>query len=115
MTEVRIVGTARLKDHQAAVEILNRVCDIASGVEGVKVWEAFADDESGLVYLNEWFDSEQSVLDYESAVDAEGLRPQVAEAMEFQQLIVLSPIEDERLKAAFDSLGAVTVRAVASK
>lgn len=114
MPQIRVVGILRMKDRQAAVDVLNRVCDVASGIQGAEVWEAFADEDSDLVYLNQRFDSEKAYLRYESAVDAEDLRPRVGEALEFEHLLLLSPIEDERLKAGFDAMGAVTIQLVAS-
>lgn len=114
MSEIRVVGLLRVKDAEVGVPLLKQISRIASGIEGVEVWEAFPDSETGLVYLNERFDSEETYLRYESAVDAEGLRPQVGNAFELEHLLLLSPIENERLRAGLDALGTVTVRLLAA-
>lgn len=113
-SEVRIVGILRIKDRRAAIDVLQRVCDVARTVDGAEVWEAFADDDSDVVYVNERFESEAAFRDYEAAVDAEGLRRRVVEALEMDRLLLLSPVDDTRLTSDLDALGAITVRAVAS-
>jgi hypothetical protein len=97
------------------VKLLNRVCDIASDVDGVTVWEAFVEDGGTFMYLNERFSSEQAFLEYESAVGAEGLRPRIAEALELQHLVLPSAVEDDRLRAELDPMGAIKVQQLASK
>lgn len=114
MPEVRLVGTGRVKDYDAAVDVINQVSKVAAAVDGVEVWEAFADADTGLLYLNERFVSEAAFSEYEEAVTSSGLRSAVGEVLEFEQLILLSPISDERLNQALDSMGAITVVPVAS-
>lgn len=70
-----MVGLFRIKDPEIGVPLLEQIAGIASGIEGVDVWEAFSDEGSDLVYLNERFDSEETYLRYESAVDAQGASP----------------------------------------
>lgn len=113
MSEVRVVGILRMKERQAALDVLRRVSAVASGIRGAEVWEAFV-DEYDLVYLNERFDSEDTYLRYESAVDEEGLRPLVREAFEMERLLLLTPIQSTRLKADLDALGTIAVRPIAS-
>lgn len=112
--EIRVVGLLRVKDPDVGLPLLQQISDIASGIDGVEVWEAFSNEAADLVYLNERFDSEDAYLRYESAVDAEGLRQRVGEAFEIEHLLLLSHIEDVRLKSNLDALGTVTVQSVAS-
>ncbi|CAN5414333.1 hypothetical protein BH23ACT6_BH23ACT6_28010 [soil metagenome] len=113
MPEVRVVGILRMKDRQAALDVLRRVNAVASGIRGAEVWEAFV-DESDLVYLNQRFDSEDTYLSYENAVDQEGLRPLVRKSLEMERLLLLTPIHSTRLSADLDALGAIAVRPIAS-
>lgn len=114
MSGIRVVGLFRVTDPEVGLPLLQQIADIASDIDGVEVWEAFSDGETGLVYLNEQFDSEETYLRYESAVDAEGLRPQIGEAFELEHLLLQSPIENEQLKAHLDALGTVTVKLLAA-
>jgi hypothetical protein len=114
MTEIRVVGLLRMKDPEIGVPILKQIAGIASGIEGVEVWEAFSDEGQDLIYLNERFGSEEAYLEYESAVDAQGLRPRVGEAFEVEHLLLLSPLGNDRLRADLDALGTVQVQMVAS-
>lgn len=115
MAGVRLLGMGRVKDHEAAVDVLNRVSNVAAQVDGAVVWEAFVDEATGLVVLNEGFTSEKALMEYEDAVTSNGLRSAVAEAMEMEQLILLSRIEDKRLNEVFDAMGAIRVTPVASR
>lgn len=115
MSEIRVVGLLRVKDPEIGLPLLEQISGIAAGIDGVEVWEAFSDEGSDLVYLNERFDSEESFLRYEAAVDAEGLRSRVGEAFELAHLLLLSPVENERLESDLDALGTVSMRRVASK
>ena len=114
MSEIRVVGLFRMKDPDIGVPLLEQIASIASDTEGVEVWEAFSDEGSDLVYLNERFDSEESYQRYERAVDAQGLRPKVGEAFELEHLLLLSPLGNERLRADLDALGTVELQMVAS-
>lgn len=114
MSEIRVVGLFRMKDPEIGLPLLKQIAGIASGIEGVEVWEAFSDEGSGLVYLNERFDSEETYLRYESAVDAQGIRPKVGEAFELEHLLLLSPLENESLRGDLDALGTVEVQMVAT-
>lgn len=114
MSEIRVVGLFRVKDAEVGLPLLQRISDIAAGIDGVEVWEAFSNEGTDLVYLNERFESEETLLRYESAVDAEGLRPKVGEAFEVEHLLLLSHIEDERIRSGLDALGTVTVQPIAS-
>jgi len=114
MSEIRVVGLFRIKDSEIGVPLLKQIAGIASGIEGVEVWEAFSDEGSDLVYLNERFDSEETYLRYESAVDAQGLRRKVGEAFELKHLLLLSPLGNERLRADLDTLGPMELQMVAS-
>ena len=115
MAEVRLLAMGRVKDYEAAVDIMNRVSNVAAAVEGAVVWEAFADEDSGFFVLNEAFASEEAFAEYEGAVDSGGLRPVVGEALEFERLILLSTVENEHLNQVFDSMGGIRVTPVASK
>lgn len=114
MSEIRVVGLLRVKDSEVGLPLLKQISAIAAVIDGVEVWEAFSNEGTDLVYLNERFDSEQTYLRYESAVDAEGLRPRVGEAFEIEHLLLLSPVEDARLRSDLDALGTVTMQLVAS-
>ncbi len=114
MSKIRVVGLLRMIDPDVGVPLIERLAGVASAIEGVEVWEVFWDSETGTVYLDEQFDSEETYLQYESAVDAEGLRPQVGEALEVENVLLFSPIEDERLKADLNALGTVTVSLLAA-
>ena len=114
MAEVRILGTGRVKDYEAAVDVLNRVSKVAAAVDGVVGWETFADEDAGFFVLNENFASEEAFLEFKDAMTAQGLPSVVAEAVEFEQSIILSTIENERLNQIFDGWGAIRVTPVAS-
>lgn len=114
MSEIRVVGLLRVKDPEIGLPLLKQISAIAEGIDGVEVWESFSNEETDLVYLNERFDSEETYVRYESAVDAEGLRPRVGEAFEIEHLLLLSPIEDVKLRSDLDALGTVTIKPVAS-
>lgn len=115
MAEFRLQAMAKAKDYQAAVAVLNRVSNVAAAIGGAVVWEAFANEDTGLVVLNETFASEEAFMEYEDAVTSGGLRPLVGEALEFESLILLTPIENERLNQTLDSMGGIRVTPVASK
>ncbi|MEN8042071.1 MAG: hypothetical protein ABFR95_11270 [Actinomycetota bacterium] len=115
MAEVRLLATGRVKDYEAAVDVLGRVCDIAAAVSGAVVWEAFADEASGVFVLNETFASEEALVEYERAVDTGRLRPVIGEVMELERLVVFSAIEDEHLNQVIDSMGGIRVTPVVAK
>lgn len=71
MSEIRVVGLLRVKDPEIGWPLLKQISAIAAVIDGVEVWEAFSNEGTDLVYLNERFDSEETYLRYESAVDAE--------------------------------------------
>ena len=115
MAKVRIVGTGRFKDYKAAVDVLNRVSIVAAAVDGVEVWEVFADKNTGFFVLNETFTSEKAVLELKDSMTSHGLRAAVADSIEFEQSILLSTIESERLNQSFDSMEAIRLMPIASK
>lgn len=88
MSEIRVVGLLRVKDPEIGLPLLKQISAIAAGIDGVEVWEAFSNEGTDLVYLNERFDSEETYVRYESAVDAEGLRPRVGEVFEIEHFAI---------------------------
>jgi len=115
MAEVRLAATGRVKDYETAIDVLRRVSGVAAAVDGAVVWEAFADQDSGLFVVNETFTSEAAFIEYEDAVTSSGLRSAVGEVLEVERLIFFSPVEDEGLNQVLDSMGRVTVTPVAFK
>jgi len=115
MTEVRLLAVGRVKNYEAAVNVFRSVCNVAAAVDGAVVWETFADKETGLFVLNETFTSEEALVEYEEAVTSSGLRSAVGGALEFERLILLSPVENEALNQVFDSMGGIKVTPVTSK
>ncbi len=65
--------------------------------------------------LDEVFASEEALIEYEDAVTSSGLRSAVGEVLEFGQLILFSPLEDEGFNQVLDSMGAITGTPAASK
>ena len=114
MAQIRVVGVLQMKDRETAEPLLRRISEVASNVAGVEIWEVFSDPESGLVYLNERFESEEAFLNYERAVTEQGLRPQVRKSIEMSQLLLLSPLGSEHLKTELDAIGAIEVRLLAA-
>lgn len=116
MAEVRLTATGRVKDYRAAVDFFNRVSSVAAAIDGAVVWEAFADQDTGLFVVNETFTSEEAFVEYEDAVSHaySGLLD-INDVLEFERLIFFSPIEDEGLNQTLDSMGRITVTPVASK
>lgn len=115
MAEVRLTATGKVTDYEAAVDMFNRISDVAAAVDGAVVWEAFADRETGFFVVNETFASEEAFIEYEDAVRSSGIWSAASEVLEFERLIFFSPVEDEGLNQALDSMGRITVTPVACK
>lgn len=115
MAEVRLTATGRVTDYEMAVDVFNRVSNVAAAVDGAAIWEAFADQDTGLFVVNETFTSEEAFIEYEDAVRSSGLWSAAGEVLEFERLIFFSPVEDEELNQALDSMGRITVTPVACK
>lgn len=113
--EVRHTATGRVKDYETAIDLFKRVSNVAAAIDGAVVWEAFADQDTGLFVVNETFTSEEAFVEYEDAVRSSGLWSAVGEVLEFERLIFFSPVEDEGLNQTLNSMGRITVTPVASK
>lgn len=115
MSEVRLIGIGRVKDYNAAVDAVQTVAALAAELDGVLIWEAFVDEASGTLLLNEKFASDAALAEYEKTVSQRGLRPVIGAAMDLEQLMVLSTIEDPSLNQALDALGAIRATRIAAK
>ena len=115
MSEVRLIGIGRVKDYNATVDAVQSVAAIAAELDGVLKWEAFIDEASGTLVLTEEFASDAALAEYEKKVSQGGLRPVIGAAMDLEQLMVLSRIEDPSLNEALDDLGAIRATKIASK
>lgn len=115
MSEVRLIAIGRVKDYQATVDVVHTVAELAAELRGVLVWEAFIDEATGTLILNEMFASDAALAEYEETVSQRGLRPVIGAAMDLERLMVLSPIENPKINQTLDSLSAIRATKIASK
>jgi quinol monooxygenase YgiN len=114
VAEVRVIAQLTERDPRAASDFVERVSVfVAEGLPGTLAWETFRDESTGRWVWYEVFADEQALASYEQAVRDQGLRSEAGRIFEFESVTLLTPLEDPKLAALFDQIGATSMRTMA--
>lgn len=115
MSEVRLLVTGHVKDYDSAVAVFKQVADTAAELEETLIWDFFADEDTGVLVLDETFDSENALAEYQDAVMSRGLQAALSEVSVIEHLMIIGTIENEQMNHMLESMGAIRITLLASK
>ena len=116
MGPVRGLSILKVKsDYQSATDVVLRSCEVARSLDGVISWEMFGHPETGVFVLDESWESEDALVQYEQSITQAGLRPDLESNFTLDFDFALTQIENPQIVAMMKEFGSIQATAIASK
>lgn len=115
MSAVRMISQGATKDHEAFSEVVKRACVFVEEHEpGTVAYECFADEVSGRVLWDELFADADAFVTHIHNLSETGTLEELLGVYEIEQITVLTPIVDGRVKEIAEQFGAVELHRLGS-